>query len=340
MAADSAALDLHPKRPSIFVFPREVPTNEDWTAWYGFWRAQTGPSWRVPNPLGSWVRVPDKTWNWVWDESSNTVWNLEDKLAGYQPLITSINTRSNSLYGISTAALWTDGLRLRSATISMIDEAVLLHDVGPPLPIMAEKQRPPFWEYLAGHGGAWMWDHVLDDKEDISWLRDALESGSVMMVADGSYCREFDPVLCGTGWAVVCCQSRKQLRGSFFERSPMASSYQGELLGMVAIHALITTVGSYYSLRDYRGSIHCDNQGALGNKARSHGRQVKSSTKQADLVRVLRAMKQGVFFNLQYKYVKSHQDDVRQWRELPIDQRLNTMCDTFSHAKYVGNAEF
>ena len=329
MAADTTAHNLHPKRPSTFVFPREVPTNEDWTVWYGFWRALTGPSWLVPNPLGSWVRIPDKTWNWVWEESSDTIWNLEDKSAGYRPLVPSINTRSNRLYGRSDSATWTDGLCLRSATVSVIDEAVLLHDVGPPLPFSEEKQQPTFWEYLVSHGGAWMWDLVLDDKEDVSWLRDALEAGSVMMVADGSYCRDLDPSLCGTGWAVVCCHSRKQLRGSFFERSPTASSYRGELLGMVAIHALITAVGSYYSLTVYRGSVHCDNQGALG-KARSHGRRVKSSTKQADLVRVLRAMKQGVFLNLQYQYVKSHQDDFRQWRELPIDQRLNVMCDTLA----------
>lgn len=119
------------------------------------------------------------------------------------------------------------------------------------------------------------------------------------------------------------------MKGSFFERSVSASSYRGELLGMVAIHALVTTAAEIFDLHVNKGSVHCDNVGAL-SKARAHGRRVKSSLRQGDLVRAIRSMKQGMFLQLRYQYVKSHQDDITRWEELPVDQKLNVMCDTLA----------
>ena len=173
-----------------------------------------------------------------------------------------------------------------------------------------------------------MWDHVFGNT-NMDWFRDALLEGTAMMVADGSYSRDLDPHLCGTGWAIACTRSRNVVKGSFFERSLTASLYRGELLGMVAIHALVATAAAFYDLPVNHGSIHCDNLGALA-KARAHGRRVKSSLKQGDLVRAIRAMKQGVFLQLRYQYVKSHQDDVKQWADLTLDQQLNVTCDSLA----------
>lgn len=149
------------------------------------------------------------------------------------------------------------------------------------------------------------------------------------LVADGSYNRNVDREVCATGWVLVCRSSRKMVRGSFYERTYSASAYRGELLGMVAAHALIANAHAVFDLSEINGSIHCDNLGALG-KARSHGRRVKSAMKQADAVRSIRSMKQGLFLKLDYQYVKSHQDDKTGWRDLPLDQQLNVLCDTLA----------
>ena len=173
-----------------------------------------------------------------------------------------------------------------------------------------------------------MWDHVVGNR-DMVWFWDVLMHGTAVMVADGSYARDLDPHLCGTGWAIVCTNTKKLVKGSFFERSLMASVNRGELLRMVAIHALVASAAAVYDLPVNHGSIHCDNMGALG-KARTHNRRVKSSLRQGDLVRAIRAMKQGLFLQLRYKYVKSHQDDVTSWEMLPLDQRLNVICNTLA----------
>lgn len=173
-----------------------------------------------------------------------------------------------------------------------------------------------------------MWDLVVGDK-DMKWFGDALTGGTAMMVANGSYACNLDPHLSGTGWVVVCTCTKKMLKGTFYEQSLTASACRGELLGMVALHALVATAAEVYDLHCNQGSVHCDNMGALG-KAREHRKRVKSSLRQGDLVRALRAMKQGLFLQLQYRYVKSHQDDVTSWTNLPLDQQLNVLCDTLA----------
>lgn len=330
LAPDETRFGVFPQRHSSFVFPREEPTPEDWSTWYGFWRSFTGAGWALTRSLGRWYRAPHNRWDWVIEDGTNTIWNLTDTTAGYRPILSHVSTRSNRLYGKGgPLECPTDEASLRPVTVSFVDDdVVLLHDIGQPL-VKCVDNPPSFWDYLRSQGGEWMWEHVLGDKEDMTWLSNALCNGTVMMVADGSYARDLDPELCATGWIAVCVNTRKQVKGSFFERSLSASAYRGELLGMVALHALIVTVGAVYNLRTHRGSIHCDNLGALG-KGRAHGRRVKSSMKQGDLVRALRAMKQGLFHHLKYMYVKSHQDDVRAWQDLPLDQRLNVMCDTLA----------
>ena len=316
-------------RSSPYHFPREEPSAEDWTVWYGAWRSITTTGWILARPLGRWLCKPATTWNWMYDEANTKIQNLRNG-QWYEPIASRTNTRSNRLFmEMEQEFVPTTPPQWKSATVAAIDGcAILLHDVGPPIPSGVDTNPLDFWDLLATQGGEWMWDHVLGNKS-MEWFRDALTDGTAMMVADGSYSRELDPHLCGTGWGIACTRSQNVVRGSFFERSLTASSYRGELLGMVAIHALVATAAAVYDLPVNNGSVHCDNMGALG-KARAHGRRVKSSLKQGDLVRAIRAMKQGLFLQLRYQYVKSHQDDVTRWADLPLDQRMNVMCDTLA----------
>ena len=329
LAADPDRYGASGLRSTPYQFPREEPSVADWTVWYGAWRSLTTTGWILPRPLGRWLCRPTTTWNWMYDEANKRIQNLRDG-QWYEPITAQTNTRSNKLFmeteqevPPTMPPLW------KSATVATLDgNALLLLDVGPPVPLMEEAPPLDFWTHLAAQGGEWMWDHVVGNKS-MEWFRDALTNGTAMMVADGSYSRELDPHLSGTGWVIACTRSQHVVKGSFFERSSTASSYRGELLGMVAIHALVATAAAVYDLPAHQGSIHCDNLGALG-KARAHGRRVKSSLKQGDLVRAIRAMKQGLFLQLRYQYVKSHQDDVIGWNDLPLDQRMNVMCDTLA----------
>jgi hypothetical protein len=56
--------------------------------------------------------------------------------------------------------------------------------------------------------------------------------------------------------------------GSFFEMSPKAGLYRGELLGLVALQTMITADTQFYKVNTAFGKICCDNISALGNLAR------------------------------------------------------------------------
>lgn len=88
---------------------------------------------------------------------------------------------------------------------------------------------------------------------------------------------------------------------------------------MVAVHALVATAAAVYGLQLNYGSMHCDNQGALSKEQR-HSRCVKSSLWRGHRLQALHSMKQGLFLALSYKYAKSHQDDIKEWHTLPLDQ--------------------
>ena len=330
LAADPDTYGATAPRQSPYTFPQERPSVDDWTLWYGAWRKITSTGWVLNRPLGRWLHRPDAQWHWYYDEMSNEVWELGDSQQRYTPIETRVNTRSHRLFKAAEPQHGHVQISsLKTASVSVLaGEAVILHDIGPPMPHEHVTSNATFWEHLRSQGGEWMWDHVTGNQE-MEWFHDALADGTAMMAADGSYSRDLDRTLSGTGWAITCTRSKHLIKGSFFERSMSASSYRGELLGMVAIHALVATAAEVYNLRANKGSIHCDNMGALG-KARAHGRRVKSSLRQGDLVRAIRSMKQGLFLQLRYQYVKSHQDDNTRWEHLPLDQKLNVMCDTLA----------
>ena len=77
-----------------------------------------------------------------------------------------------------------------------------------------------------------MWEQVQQEGGDISWLVEALQNNTAVLVTDGSYDRECAPSVSGAGWKITCRTARKFMEGSFFEVSNSANAYRGELLGL------------------------------------------------------------------------------------------------------------
>jgi hypothetical protein len=126
-----------------------------------------------------------------------------------------------------------------------------------------------------------MWDYVSDKKSDPGWLKDALRSGTAIFSTDGSFWPKADKQVSGEGWVIVCTKTRRTLEGSIYKQANLASSYQGELLGLVVIHTLILATATYYNLSRLIGTICCNSKLAL-NKSRRKAWRVRASTKQAD----------------------------------------------------------
>ena len=147
------------------------------------------------------------------------------------------------------------------------------------------------------------------------------------MAAEGSYNKNKSTLISGAGWIIRCLASGKSIQGSAYEKSTCAGSYRGEMLGLLALYATTATAHTFFNLNKTSGVIIGDNQGALGQAHRKHKRVTPSSS-QTDIIRAIRSAKYRCpETKLEKRWVKSHVDDLKAWRELSLDEQLNTMCD-------------
>ncbi len=177
-----------------------------------------------------------------------------------------------------------------------------------------------------------MWDYVSDRESDPSWVKDALTTGIAIFSTDRSFRPKADALVSGAGWVITCTKTRRTLEGSFYKRASLASSYQGELIGLVAIHTFILAAATYHNLLQLTGTICCGSQSAL-DKSRRKARRVQASTKQADLFRSLRRIHSKMPTPvITYVWVKAHVNRTTVWSRLSLLQQLNMTCDQLANS--------
>jgi hypothetical protein len=143
---------------------------------------------------------------------------------------------------------------------------------------------------------------VKEGEVDVGWIRDTLVNGTLIGVTDRSYDKIKDQMVSGAGWLLTCRASHRTLQGSFYEISPKAGSYRGELLGLVAIHTLIFAIAKFYFLVMVSAKICCNNMMALNQSSKSR-KQVSPEIKHSDLHRAIRTCKCTINMVLRYKHV-------------------------------------
>lgn len=313
-------------RVSAFKFAREYPCTTDWKLWEEFWAGWLLTNGTMPITLGPWVHPSHQQWRWYYNSTSATLWEHDANLwIQYDRLTTERSTRGNAQFIPIRSLIVQDEIGLPASVKSGIN-TVLLVETGPNLPHHNTTNIKPFWDFVNDQGGGWLWDYIEGKHDDMSWIASALLDKSAVFVTDGSYNRVLAPDICGAGWVLVSTSSKKMIYGAFHERSNAASSYRGELLGLTAIHHLISFVLEYYTVPKAHGSMHCDNRGAL-LQASTKRKRVKPRTKHADLIRNIRLIKSTHVFEIQYRHVKAHQDEHFAWDQLSLFQQLNVHCD-------------
>lgn len=93
-----------------------------------------------------------------------------------------------------------------------------------------------------------MWSNNVNEGVDFQWVIDAIANLTVVWVTDGSYNKDVAPLISGAGWVLYCRRSNTRMYGSFFKVSPKAGSYRVELLGLFAIHILVSAIKQNFEL--------------------------------------------------------------------------------------------
>ena len=312
---------------SRYSFGREEPTTQDWVEWVAFWARETSPGFYLDQPLEAWVAPSHRRWEWFYNRADDIVEQITaDGVAYYHPYTAGRRrTRGEQAYCLTYTQANTVP-QGNPVSVQLGDEGIIIRGVfGPPLAV-SPSQPDDFWLFLRSWGGEWMWDGVVDETQDLRWLIDGITNGTVIGVTDGSYDRKRLPLVSGAGWLLCCTSSKKMLKGNFFEHSSSASSYRGELLGLVALHTLLLALCTFYEIPAASGQVCCDNISALRQSSKRR-RRVQTGASQADLLRVIRTIKYSQTLKLSYEHVDGHQDRHKTWRELRLVEQLNVVCD-------------
>ena len=152
-----------------------------------------------------------------------------------------------------------------------------------------------------------MWDGIVNEQQDLQWLVDTVKNNTIIGVTDGLYDRNFAPDISGAGWLVSCTSSEKILRANFYKKSKSASSYRGELLGLLALHSFLYAICEFHNIESTKQKISCDNISAL-RQSGYRRRRVKTEACQADVLRVLQTIKLKQTLQPIYEHVSAHQD--------------------------------
>ncbi len=122
------------------------------------------------------------------------------------------------------------------------------------------------------------------------------------------------------------------LVGSFPEASKAANAFQGEFLGLMAIHLLLLAVNTVSPGLAGRVKIYSDCLGALGRTAELPPYRIPTRCKHSDVQKTILVTYGCLFFHREYIHVEAHQDDLKRWEDLSREAQINAACDAGAKA--------
>jgi hypothetical protein len=159
------------------------------------------------------------------------------------------------------------------------------------------------------------------------WTHHSIRDGSLVAVTDGSYIRKLYPNLCSAAFVLECAKGRGWIVGSFSERLDMANAYQGELLGLMAIHLLLLSMNKIHPTLKGRVEIVSDCLGALNRVSYLPPYRIPSRCWHSDILKTILINCRDLSFAMHYSHIKVHQDNQTSFQNLDRKAQLNCICD-------------
>jgi hypothetical protein len=123
----------------------------------------------------------------------------------------------------------------------------------------------------------------------------------------------------------------KRLVGLFWKKSPSASSYRAELLGLCSLHLFALALSKFYKVSGWKATLGCDNLHALILSSKER-RWIKPSAACSDIHRSFHSTKKNFTRCFKYQHVAGYMDKYLLWHQLSLIQQLNCVCDTTTKA--------
>ena len=114
-----------------------------------------------------------------------------------------------------------------------------------------------------------MWELIEPGKNTpagVQWIVDGLRNGSLIWTTDGSYDRKQAVDLFGVGWMIFCTATGFCVTSTFWELSPLASSYGAKLLVLCALHLFARALAEFCKIVGWSAMLCCENKCASMSK--------------------------------------------------------------------------
>jgi hypothetical protein len=242
-------------RPSSsYDFPEEQPSQEDWNVWISFWSEYTLDNYALPRPLGKWIASTHRQHEWYYREDADVLLQRIDGGAQiFGRRAGTRRTRSEQQYELlGPAPVLPDLLEYKPCSVrKLTSELVYLGQTGP-AHVSTEPITHDFLSFLKSWGGEWMWSGITL-RGTFDNVLASVRDGIAEWVTNGSFDRKRAPSISSAGWIIFCPTTKSYLRGAFYEVSPDASAYRGELLGLTALHLLALAMKLHYNIDSKMG---------------------------------------------------------------------------------------
>jgi hypothetical protein len=235
---------------SLYKFPREKPTRDGWDTWVNFWHSYTTTGGRLTMPLGNWCNKTHRVWQWYCTKEDNNLQKIKGgRVAHFKPARGFQLTRSTVMY----QQVWDKQhnsqppLGRPTSVRAILSTKVTKLQDGPSL-VNASQKHNNYWELICSWGGGWMWediDFTQETTQDLKWVAEGMKNNTLVWTTDGSYNRKRVADLSAVGWIIFCKRTGLQMTGTFWEKSPSASSFRAEMLGLCCLHLLARGVADF-----------------------------------------------------------------------------------------------
>jgi hypothetical protein len=183
-----------------------------------------------------------------------------------------------------------------------------------------------FVDVLREWGCCWLWEH-MSIEGGTDRIAQAIMTGSLVAVMDGSYIWQLDPRSCSSAFVLECTQGRGRLIGSFKEASRAANAYRGELMGLMAVHLILVSMNWVHKSLCGNVQVVSGCLGALQRVTYLPPYRIPSRWKHSNILKNLLMNCQDLTFSVHYSHVKAYQDDKTAFNKLSRKFQLNCICN-------------
>jgi hypothetical protein len=142
-----------------------------------------------------------------------------------------------------------------------------------------------------------------------------------------SYICEQYPNLGSAAFVLECKKGQGHKIGSFLETLQVASAYQGELLGLMAIHLILLSADKIQGALVGSAEVVSNCLGALQGVTELPLYRIQSRCKHSNILKNILVNCRALSFTIHYLHVRAHQDDSSSFKNLSRKTQLNCICN-------------